>query len=550
MAQLIAANNAQSTLAGSISNTATIANLASGSGILFAAPSVGQYFVGTFTDAATGLLHEIVWVTNVTGDQITMSRAQEGTTGLNWSANDLFGNLMTAGQLETLVQAYQAQQQPFNYGIDTGAVNAYLIAFTPTVSVAPGAGAFPVRMVAANTNTGPATLNAGWGAVAIKRRDGSDLIGGEIIANEITELFWTGTFFQYLYVAPATAAAITAGTDTQTAVTPAQLADATGLFPGAMVFGANINVPSGGWIQGYGQALSRSGSTANLFAAITRPATVTLSIASPGVVGWTGHGLVLGSRVSFETTGGLPTGLSTATDYYVLNPSTNSFNVGTPFSANDALTGLSWASTGGGQVTATTTTPHGLSPGSLFVLNQCAPAGYNGVYVAIAGTTGSTLAAALVSNPGASITLGQLANGFSIVAFSGSQSGTQTCRFNPYGCGDGSTTFNAPDARGAVLAGWDAMGGTAANRLGGNPSQNGFLTAAQGNFAGEQAHLMQVVELALHNHAAGNGTGGAGSGGGTGFNFSTPPGVSGNTGASASFNITQFTLLGNLFVKL
>jgi hypothetical protein len=227
MAQLIAANNAQSTLAGSISNTATTANLASGSGILFAAPSAGQYFVGTFTDAATGLLHEIVWVTNVTGDQITMQRAQEGTTGLNWSANDLFGNLMTAGQLETLVQVAQAQEQNYNYGVDTGAVNAYLIALTPAIGTAPTAG-MPIRMVALNTNTGASTLNAGWGAVAIKRRDGSALIGNEILANVFTELFWNGAVFEYIDTAPATSAAIAAGTDTESAVTPAQLAAALG----------------------------------------------------------------------------------------------------------------------------------------------------------------------------------------------------------------------------------------------------------------------------------------------------------------------------------
>lgn len=34
-----------------------------------------------------------------------------------------------------------------------------------------------------------------------------------------------------------------------------------------------------------------------------------------------------------------------------------------------------------------------------------------------------------------------------------------------YGAGDGSTTFNLPDARGRALFGKDDMGGTASNRL-------------------------------------------------------------------------------------
>ena len=72
-------NNATSTLAGAITNTSLTANLASGAGALFPAPGAGQYFALTFTDAATGLLNEIVNVTNVTGDTITMIRGQEGT---------------------------------------------------------------------------------------------------------------------------------------------------------------------------------------------------------------------------------------------------------------------------------------------------------------------------------------------------------------------------------------------------------------------------------------------------------------------------------------
>jgi hypothetical protein len=545
--QLIAANNAQSTLAGSISNTATVANLAPGSGILFAAPGANQYFVGTFTDAATGLLHEIVSVTNVTGDQITMQRGKEGTTPLGWAANDLFGNLMTAGQLEALVQQSQAQSQSFNYGVDTGAVNAYVLALTPAISTAPSAGT-PIRMLAQNTNTGASTVNAGWGAVAIKRYDGSACIGGEIIAGGITELYWDGSVFELPNPAPATAAAISAGTDGRSYVTPSQLANATGLFSGAMVFGAALNAP-GGWLLSYGQAVSRTGSTANLFAAITTSSLVTLNIASPGVVNWTGHGLKLGSKISFETTGSLPTGLSTGTDYYVLAPSTNSFNVGSLFSASNALTGLTWASTGGGQITATTTTAHGLIPGSLFVLNGCSPVGYNGVYTALAGTTGSTLVAALVSNPGVETTLGQLAGGISAIAFTGSQSGSQTCRFNPFGCGDGSTTFTLPDARGAALAGADAMGGTAANRLGGNYSANGFMTAALGNFAGEQMHATTLAELVAHTHtylgATSNSTQPTQGGGAQPFNGNT-----GSAGLSNLMNITGPTLLMNLFIKL
>ena len=95
--QILFANRAGSTLAGPITNTALTANLAAGTGVLFPQPQANQYFVLTFIDAATGLLTEIVHVTNVTGDVITMQRGQENTTALNWLAGDKAQNLHTAG---------------------------------------------------------------------------------------------------------------------------------------------------------------------------------------------------------------------------------------------------------------------------------------------------------------------------------------------------------------------------------------------------------------------------------------------------------------------
>ena len=57
--------------------------------------------------------------------------------------------------------------------------------------------------------------------------------------------------------------------------------------------------------------------------------TVTITIAAPGVITWTGHGLPGNAQVEFSTTGALPTGLSAATPYYVVQSSitTNTFQV-------------------------------------------------------------------------------------------------------------------------------------------------------------------------------------------------------------------------------
>ena len=58
--------------------------------------------------------------------------------------------------------------------------------------------------------------------------------------------------------------------------------------------------------------------------------TVTISIAAPGVVTWTAHGLSVNDTIRFTTTGALPTGLAINTTYYVKEVlSANTFTVST-----------------------------------------------------------------------------------------------------------------------------------------------------------------------------------------------------------------------------
>lgn len=75
---------------------------------------------------------------------------------------------------------------------------------------------------------------------------------------------------------------------------------------------------------------------------------------------------------------------------------------------SNVITNAVWASTGGGRVTLTTTSPHGLSPGSVFTISGFVPDAYNGTFTALAGTTGSTIVYALAPDPGADTVQGQL----------------------------------------------------------------------------------------------------------------------------------------------
>lgn len=106
------------------------------------------------------------------------------------------------------------------YALDTGTANTYLGAYIPNFST-PVAG-LPLRLKIANTNTGPSTFNG----KAVVRRDLSALIGGELVFGQIATLAYLGAAtdkYQLQGIAPASNAVTAAGTDTQSAVTPAGL---------------------------------------------------------------------------------------------------------------------------------------------------------------------------------------------------------------------------------------------------------------------------------------------------------------------------------------
>lgn len=67
-------------------------------------------------------------------------------------------------------------------------------------------------------------------------------------------------------------------------------------------------------------------------------ATVTVTIATPGVMTWTAHGFASGMRIQLATTGALPTGLTAATTYWVTVIDANTFNLSTSLANAQAAT--------------------------------------------------------------------------------------------------------------------------------------------------------------------------------------------------------------------
>lgn len=137
-----------------------------------------------------------------------------------------------------------------------------------------------------------------------------------------------------------------------------------------------------------------------------------------------------------------------------------------------------------------------------------------------------------------------------------------------HGAGDGSTTFNLPDARGRVIAGKDDMGGTAANRL--TAAKSGITGTTLGAAGGSEEHVLTTAQMPLHGHpyrsrsdaisspTANTGGGflmnSGASGLGTRTAFTGTPSDTngeqiGGTGGGAAHNNTQPTLVLNKIIK-
>lgn len=100
MAKPLFSNNAYSTLASGITNSATSMTVATGEGVRFPTPSGGDHFYCTLIDTSNNM--EIVKVTAVSTDTFTIVRAQDGTSARAFSASDRVELRPTAAALEEI----------------------------------------------------------------------------------------------------------------------------------------------------------------------------------------------------------------------------------------------------------------------------------------------------------------------------------------------------------------------------------------------------------------------------------------------------------------
>ena len=156
---MLFANNAATTLASGITNTATSLTVATGTGALFPSPSGSTYFYMTLANTAGTV--EIVKCTARSTDTFTIVRGQDGTLAVAWNSGDKVEQRVVAADLNNFGQLDSAntwaQAQTFSSGLSgaltgnvTGNVSGTAASITGVNAIAKG-----------GTNNGSLAVTAG-----------------------------------------------------------------------------------------------------------------------------------------------------------------------------------------------------------------------------------------------------------------------------------------------------------------------------------------------------------------------------------------------------
>lgn len=118
MPRLIFKNNFEVSLAQPTTTSDTTITIRSGSGF----PTLGanERVVATIVDAATGLQFEIITVTAVVGNVLTVQRAQEGTAAREWAVGDMLSIRTTAATLTNAFRNFGEIPSGINLNALTG----------------------------------------------------------------------------------------------------------------------------------------------------------------------------------------------------------------------------------------------------------------------------------------------------------------------------------------------------------------------------------------------------------------------------------------------
>lgn len=178
MAGQLILNNVTTKLTAQLLVAGVTANVTAGSGALFAGATGGNYIRATLVRISgfKEVAWEIVYVTARSTDALTITRAQEGTTALQFEVDDRLEVRMTAKTRADVTGVW--------CGTAGGTANA--LTLTPATPIlAYEAGMSFIAMSSASANTSATTVAiSGLGTIAVQSA-GAACVGGEIPASKL-----------------------------------------------------------------------------------------------------------------------------------------------------------------------------------------------------------------------------------------------------------------------------------------------------------------------------------------------------------------------------
>lgn len=196
-----------------------------------------------------------------------------------------------------------------------GAGNAFALTLSQPMVTRQGAA---IGFFATRSNTGAVTMAVdATTAAPLRSISGTDLVSGQILVGAFYTFSWNSATSEYIINGRLTLAL----TDLPQIASNTVLSNLTGgvASPSANTLAAFFaTIPANTVTKAQQeQAPTSTLRGNNSGAAALGTATITITIASPGVISWTAHGMSANDPFSLTTTGALPTGLSIDTIYYV-----------------------------------------------------------------------------------------------------------------------------------------------------------------------------------------------------------------------------------------
>jgi hypothetical protein len=399
------------------------------------------------------------------------------------------------------------------YAVDTGAVNAYVLALTPAITAYTSS--TKVRGLVSHTNTGASTLDAGGGAKPLVGLAHAALQGGEMVAGGYFEAQYSVALGKFILLwCTGAAEQVANATQSQHALTLAQAQG--GAYSYAVDTGATnaivVNLSpapvalTDGMLVRVLMASGNNGAT-----------TIAVNGFGPfGVRGLAGTALqggelALGGRATFMWA-------ASQSVWVLLSSQTAALQVGPAVYSQHALQlGQAQAMFSGlgavpGQIEwfATLAPPAAyLAANGAAISRVTYAALFAAITAQVVGTvtsgsnsiTGVTSPNAMwvgmpISGPGIPAGATITAVGGSTLTLSANATATTagaTVAICPHGVGDGSTTFNVPDGRGKSFRGWDNGAGLDPGRVFGSYQADGNASHTHGVNDPGHAHQHNFV---------------------------------------------------------